>query len=60
MRKQWLALSIVLTGCPDVPTDTNDSAGPYVEFDPANSIVPFPNNLALDPTTGKVNLPAQP
>ena len=32
---------------------------PTVEFDPANSIVPFPNNLLLDPTTGKVNLPEQ-
>ncbi|HEY4175940.1 MAG TPA: hypothetical protein VGM90_03880 [Kofleriaceae bacterium] len=30
-----------------------------VEFDPANSVIPFPNNLILDPATGKVNIPAQ-
>jgi hypothetical protein len=30
---------------------------PEVEFDPQHAIVPFPNNLVLDPTTGKVNLP---
>ncbi len=59
MRKLWLASLAVLAGCPDVGTDTNDNAAPYVEFDPANSIVPFPNNLVLDPSTGKVNLPKQ-
>jgi dienelactone hydrolase len=30
-----------------------------VEFDPAASIIPFPNNLVLDPMTGKVALPKQ-
>ncbi|MGE5182901.1 MAG: hypothetical protein ACM31C_12595 [Acidobacteriota bacterium] len=59
MRKLWLASLAVLAGCPDVGTDMNDNAVPYVEFDPANSIVPFPNNLVIDPSTGRVNLPKQ-
>jgi pimeloyl-ACP methyl ester carboxylesterase len=43
-----------------VTVDQNEGAAlPTVEFDPANKIVPFPNNLLLDPTTGKVNLPEQ-
>ena len=33
--------------------------GPIVEFDPSNRIIPFPNNLLIDPMTGLVNLPAQ-
>lgn len=33
--------------------------GPTVEFDPGASVVPFPNNLLLDPTNGLVNLPEQ-
>jgi dienelactone hydrolase len=49
-----------LAGCPDIKTDTGEGgAGPTVEFDPAASIIPFPNNLVLDPTTGRVNLPQQ-
>ncbi len=59
MRKPWLGLLLVMAGCPDIPKDNNDGAVPYVEFDPANAIIPFPNNLVLDPMTGKVNLPAQ-
>jgi hypothetical protein len=59
MRSKWLACLLVLSACPDVSTDNNETAGPVVEFDPANSIVPFPNNLILDPATGKVNLPPQ-
>lgn len=62
MRTSLLAcLGLVgLAGCPDVKTDTNEGgSGPVVQFDPANSIVPFPNNLVLDPATGKVNLPQQ-
>ncbi len=56
--KTWLACVLVVaaTGCPDVSKDTNETPGPSVEFDPANSIVPFPNNIVLDPTTGKVKL----
>lgn len=30
---------------------------PEATFDPAASIIPFPNNLLISPTTGRVNLP---
>ena len=66
MRKLCLACVLVggLAGCPDVDTDPGEGPGeimngPTVEFDPAASIIPFPNNLVRDPATGKVNLPAQ-
>lgn len=32
---------------------------PEVLFDPTTGVIPYPNNLLLDSTTGKVNLPAQ-
>jgi dienelactone hydrolase len=60
--KQLACLFLILaaSGCPDIKTDSNEtSTAPVVEFDPANKIIPFPNNLLLDPTTGKVSLPAQ-
>jgi len=61
MKTQWLAcLALALGACPSVTVDENEGdLGPTVEFDPANKIVPFPNNLLLDPATGKVNLPEQ-
>lgn len=65
MKKLLLLAPLLLAACPDVKTDPGEgpgdlgTVGPTAEFDPANSIVPFPNNLVLDPTTGKVNLPAQ-
>ena len=45
-------LLLVASGCPDVKTDPGEgpgegTSGPIVEFDPSNSIVPFPNNLVL-------------
>ncbi len=54
MRK-FLACLLVVTasGCPDVSVDPGEGSdlppidGPTVEFDPANSIIPFPNNLVL-------------
>ena len=58
---KWLACALVAltSGCPDVKTDANETAAdPIVEFDPSKSIVPFPNNLLINPMTGKVNLPA--
>ncbi|MBA3459358.1 MAG: hypothetical protein H0T46_05320 [Deltaproteobacteria bacterium] len=63
----WLVPSLLISaaGCPDVSVDPGEgvddtaTAGPVVEFDPANKVLPFPNNLVLDPTTGKVNLPKQ-
>ena len=61
MKSQWLAcLALVLGACPSVTVDDNEGVlGPTVEFDPANSVVPFPNNLLLSPTTGKLTLPQQ-
>lgn len=64
MQNKWLwalvpGLVIGAAGCPDVEVDPDETASPpIVEFDPANRVIPFPNNLLLDPTTGKVNLPA--
>ncbi|MGE3765955.1 MAG: hypothetical protein AB7L94_27110 [Kofleriaceae bacterium] len=60
---RWLvvpSLLIAASGCPDVKVDNDEigSGGPVVEFDPGNRIIPFPNNLLLDPMTGKVNVPA--
>jgi hypothetical protein len=61
--KQLACLFLILaaTGCPDVTVDppSESESPPVVEFDPANKIIPFPNNLLLDPMTGKVNLPEQ-
>src|SRR4051812_18730373 len=53
-------LCACLPGVSADPTETNDALAdaPHPEFDPENLIVPFPNNLVLDPTTGKVNVPA--
>jgi dienelactone hydrolase len=64
--KSWLAcVLVVLSGCPDIDTDPGETQGnlpsvdgPTVEFDPANSIIPFPNNLVINPATGKVSIPA--
>ncbi|MEO8702331.1 MAG: hypothetical protein ABI867_19965 [Kofleriaceae bacterium] len=65
MHNKWLACLALATsfgaiGCsPDIEVDENEGLpGPTVEFDPANKIIPFPNNLLLDPATGKLNLPA--
>lgn len=63
-RLVWLAPSLLLglAACPDVNVDPGEGSGdesPEVQFDPANKVVPFPNNLLLDPATGKVNLPEQ-
>lgn len=64
MQNKWLwalvpGLVIGAAGCPDVEVDPDETASPpIVEFDPANRVIPFPNNLLLDPMTGKVNLPA--
>jgi dienelactone hydrolase len=61
MSTKWLAcLAVVLGGCPSADVDEGEGVGgPLVEFDPASRIIPFPNNLLIDPTTGKVNLPQQ-
>ncbi|MBA3539781.1 MAG: hypothetical protein H0T79_09140 [Deltaproteobacteria bacterium] len=63
----FLLTSLLLVGaagCPAIDVDPGEGvddpvvAGAVVEFDPSNSIIPFPNNLILDPTTGKVKAPA--
>ncbi len=66
MKKQWFAYLLLLAGCPSIggpdPGEGSDLPpidGPTVEFDPASGIVPFPNNLVVNPMTGKVNLPMQ-
>src|SRR3569623_1824558 len=63
--KKWLACSlvVVMSGCPDVKKDPGEGPGdlangPTNEIDPANAIIPIPNNLDIDPTTGKLNIPA--
>ncbi|MBA2538995.1 MAG: hypothetical protein H0V17_05115 [Deltaproteobacteria bacterium] len=59
MKTQWLAC-LLLGACASVTVDDNEGGlGPTVEFDPANRIIPFPNNLLLDPATGKLDLPQQ-
>jgi len=67
MKKLMACLLVATTsGCPDIKVDPDEVGGdPTVEFDPARSLeararfIPFPNDLARDPTTGKVNLPDQ-
>jgi hypothetical protein len=60
-----LAALVVMSGCYDVERNPGETQGtlppldgPTVEFDPANSIIPFPNNLVINPATGKLNVPA--
>src|SRR5688500_156887 len=67
MKKLLACLLVVSTsGCPDVKIDPDEvEGGPTVEFDPARSradkarFIPFPNDLARDPMTGKLNLTEQ-
>jgi pimeloyl-ACP methyl ester carboxylesterase len=56
-----LGIAIGSSGCaPSIDNDGPEgSDGPTVEFDPGASIIPFPNNLVISPTTGRVTLPAQ-
>ena len=56
----WLVLAMGVAGCPSINKDIGEGIpGPQVEFDPANQVIPFPNNLVRDPANGKVNLPKQ-
>jgi hypothetical protein len=59
-------LVVTMSGCPSVQVDPDEVGdGLTVEFDPAKSqatkarFIPFPNDLARDPMTGKVNLGEQ-
>jgi hypothetical protein len=58
-RLLLLALAVTFAACsPDIPTGANQSNNFVVaEFDPANSVIPLPNDLvALDPATGRPDL----
>jgi hypothetical protein len=58
----WAVGALVATGaCVDpVEIDSDEtelSATPRAEFDPANAVVPLPNALLIDRATGRLNLP---
>lgn len=58
--KKLSAWPILVMACsPDVPRDPPPSAAVVVEFDPgaATPVIPLPNDLAIDPVTGKVVVP---
>jgi len=62
------SIALVLVSClfacvEKVTADPNETQPlpqpPVAEFDPQNKIIPFPNDLLIDPVSGKVTLPAQ-
>ena len=58
-----LLFTFSIAGCVSMVTaDENEKVlpppPPVAEFDPQNKIIPFPNDLLIDPTSGKVSLPA--
>ncbi len=63
LHSTWLIAAVgFASACIDIDIDPDETdqatlGGPIVEFDPANAIIPFPNNLLIDPTTGRVNIP---
>lgn len=59
MRNSLVCLiAVVASGCPDIDVDSGEIGDlPTVEFDPANRIIPFPNDLLLDRETGLVAIP---
>jgi hypothetical protein len=56
------SISLLIGGCVEkVNADENERVivpPPVAEFDPLNKIIPTPNDLLLDPATGKLALPA--
>jgi dienelactone hydrolase len=55
---------VVVGGCVEkVTADENERVlpppPPVAEFDPQNKIIPFPNDLLIDPVSGRVSIPAQ-
>ncbi len=49
-------------GCANVEVDPGERSvppldGPTAEFDPSAKVIPFPDDLLIDPSTGKVALP---
>jgi pimeloyl-ACP methyl ester carboxylesterase len=66
MRAWALVLAISVFACVNVKVDEGEAVGQlpptdgaFVEFNPSEAEIPFPNLLALSPTTGKVMLPPQ-
>ncbi len=66
MRKLCLVCLFVAGCAPDISVDPGQGPGelppidgPTTEFDPAASVIPFPNQLLIDPSTGHVALPPQ-
>jgi len=64
MQRLLLVGVLGLAGCVSkVEADPSElgpiTPPPVAQFDPANQIIPLPNNLLLGPTTGKLALPAQ-
>jgi hypothetical protein len=58
--KKLLPLLVVLGACaPDITQDAQPGDAIIVEFDPAAAVpvVPLPNDLAIDATTGKIVVP---
>lgn len=61
--KKLAALTFVLVACdPDIARDPAPSAAVVVEFDPGATVpvLPLPNDLAIDPVTGKISVPPNP
>ncbi len=55
--KRLLLITLILAACEaDIPKEGRPNVV-VAEFDPAASVVPLPNDLARDPTTGKVVVP---
>jgi len=59
----WVGAALcVAPGClGDVETDASETTPvsvPVAEFDPAQSIVPLPSALLMNPATGRLNVPA--
>jgi hypothetical protein len=66
MRNSALLLAALTVACVDIAIDPGETVnhlpehdGPTVEFDPGAGVLPLPNNAALNPTTGRVALPAR-
>jgi hypothetical protein len=64
MQRFCLIGVLGLVGCVSkVDADPSElgpiASPPIAEFDPANQVIPLPNNLLLSPNTGKLALPAQ-
>lgn len=60
-RRVVLTLALVLGCAPTAEIDESETTitpGPVAQFNPAGGVIPLPNNLIVNPATGKVNAPA--